>query len=89
MYRQEEDEQGAGEDLCHPSACKRRLRATQSPNEDDNLDEQNENNQKPEANVQSEGLQNGNVNNDDESQGQENDEGQENIGGQDNVEGQG
>ncbi len=37
MYRQEEAEQrqdqGAGEDQCHPSAYNRRLRATQSPNE--------------------------------------------------------
>ncbi len=36
VYRQEEEEQregeGAGEDLCTPSAYNRRLRATQSPN---------------------------------------------------------
>ncbi len=36
VYRQEEkedDEQArTGEDLCHPSAYNRRLRATQSPN---------------------------------------------------------
>ena len=36
MYRQEEEEEqeaaaAAGEDLCHPSAHNRRLRATQSP----------------------------------------------------------
>ena len=39
MYRQEEaeqeehqEDQGAGEDRCHPSAYNRRLLATQSPN---------------------------------------------------------
>ncbi len=35
VYRQEEEDEqaaGEGEDLCHPSAYKRRLRATQSPN---------------------------------------------------------
>ena len=39
VYRQEEQpaaegEEGAqpGEDRCHPSACNKRLRATQSPN---------------------------------------------------------
>ncbi len=38
MYWQEEaeqgehqEDQGAGEDRCHPSVCNRRLRATQSP----------------------------------------------------------
>ena len=42
VYRQEEEQgadQGAGEDRCHPSACKRRLRAmqSQSPNDIKNL----------------------------------------------------